>query len=440
MLRQILRITLILILAAGMLLLAAWIFIPDQVIQAGERCHLPALSSLQTATQPHEIRLYGTLEASTFHAMSQIQGRVTQVLVEQGDWVEQDQPLIQLDPTDAQAQIAAAQDALQAAQAARDAVAAPPSPEIRQVAESAVQAAQTELENARRQLAHAQDMLENPINLTSQIRQTAALIPVAQAQADAAQASIKQLDVLIQDAQADGSRQGKYRVQILQAQKQAAQANLDAANARIQGLRRTLALLKQIQANPLALQAQVHQAQAQVKVAEAALQVAKAERDLRTAPPQPEAVAVAEADVAQAQAALDLARWQAEQLTITAPAAGRVQTRLIHPGEIASPGQPLLTLADTRIMEVWVYVAAEDLHRVHLGDTLTVEVLALPDHPFLGQVFYIAPEAQFRPTNVLNPDDRGDMVFLVKLHLDNSDGILKPGMPADVILPLADTP
>ncbi len=116
-----------------------------------------------------------------------------------------------------------------------------------------------------------------------------------------------------------------------------------------------------------------------------------------------------------------------------------MQAKLIEKGETVTPGKPLITLADTRQMEVWVYVAAGDLHRIRLGDTLPVEVLALPDELFQAQVFYIAPEAQFRPTNVLNPDDRGDMVFQVKLQLDNQDGRLKPGMPADVLLP-TDTP
>ena len=185
---------------------------------------------------------------------------------------------------------------------------------------------------------------------------------------------------------------------------------------------------------PLALEANVHQAEDQVRLAKMALAVAEAERDAKTAPPQPEAVAVADADVQKAQAALNLARWQEQRLIITAPISGRVQAKLLETGEIAQPGQPLLDIANTDSIEVWAYISQQDLHRVHLNDRLPVEVIAIPGEQFQGRVFFIAPQAQFRPNNVLNPDDRGDIVFQIKLSLDNSDGRLKPGMPADVIL------
>jgi len=291
------------------------------------------------------------------------------------------------------------------------------------------------VENARRTLAQARAMLEDPQAIQTQIDQTAALIPVARAQVEAAQANEDQILALIEDAKTDGSMQGKYRVRILQEQKAAAEAEMAAAQARLNGLYRTLALLKKMREEPLALEANVHQAQGQVALAQAALKVAEADRDARIAPPQPEAVAVADAGVQKAQAALDLARWQEDKLVITAPISGRVQTKMLETGEVVQPGLSLFTLTDTSEMEVWAYVSGQDLHRVHLNDRLPVEVIAIPGKQFQSQVFFIATEAQFRPSNVLNPDDRGDMVFLVKLHLPNSDGLFKPGMPADVILP-----
>ncbi len=427
---------------AALLFLVALFLIPNQVQSIWQAWNLPETPLQQMQTRlglmepaSKEIRLYGTLEARTIHAMSELEGRAIEVLIDEGDWVEQGALLIRLEPTDIQAQVIAAEEALKAAEAAREAAAAPPSPETKALAESNVAKARIDLDNAQRTLSHAQKVLANPLTLEAQINQTAALIPVAQAQVDAARASVRQMEVLIADAQGDGSRQGQYRLQILKEQKAAAEASLEAAQARVEGLRQTLALLKEMRANPLNLQAQVHQAEMAVAVAEAALQVAEAERDAQIAPPQPEAVAVAEARVQQAKAALDLVLWKQDRLTIVAPASGRVQAKLIAEGETVMPGKALITLADTRQLEVWVYVASQDLHRIHVGDTLPVEVIALPDETFEAQVFYIAPEAQFRPTNVLNPDDRGDMVFLVKLLLDNEDGRLKPGMPADVLLP-----
>ncbi len=429
-----------LLIAAIILFVAGLILLPDQMESLWRQADLPeaSLSQIKTLTghaaEPQEARLYGTLEAHVTHVMSEINGRAVRVLVEEGETVAAGQPLVYLDPSDTQAQIAAAEEAVAASRAARDATAAPPDETIAALAQETVNAARTEVANARRDLEQAQDMLANPLALDAQIDQTAAMIPVAQAGIDAAKASVKQIQVLIDDAQKDGSREGKYKVRILQEQKAAAEEEQNAVQARLNGLHRTLALLKKMREVPLALEANVHQAEDQVRLAKMALAVAEAERDAKTAPPQPEAVAVADADVQKAQAALNLARWQEQRLIITAPISGRVQAKLLETGEIAQPGQPLLDIANTDSIEVWAYISQQDLHRVHLNDRLPVEVIAIPGEQFQGRVFFIAPQAQFRPNNVLNPDDRGDIVFQIKLSLDNSDGRLKPGMPADVIL------
>jgi HlyD family secretion protein len=222
---------------------------------------------------------------------------------------------------------------------------------------------------------------------------------------------------------------------MLEEQKLAAEEILKAAQSRLDGLYMTLSLLKEMRSKPLTLIVNVHRAEDQVSLARAALKVAEAERNASTAPPSPEEVALAEASIQKAEAALAIARWQEDRLLITSPIAGRIQAQMIKSGEVVQAGKPLLRIADTSRMEVWAYVPQEDLHTVSLGARFPVEVIAIPDQRFEGEVFFIASEAQFRPNNVLNPDDRGDMVFLFKLWLDNTDGVLKPGMPADVILP-----
>jgi len=436
-----LSLLILILVTAAALLIAAMFLIPDRVERAWRQAGLPnaPLARLEAlagqVTAPQETRLYGTLESRAITAMSELNGRAQAVLVDNGESVTAGQPLIRLNPTDVQAQIAAAEEAVTAAGAARDAVAAPPDITVQALADRAVAAAETDVSNAQRSLEQARDMLENPLALDAQINQTAALIPIAKANVDASAAAIKQAEVLIADAKTDGSRQGKYKVRTLEEQKAAAEEEKNAAQARLDGLYRTLAKLKAMRADPIALEAAVHQAESQVKLAQAALKVAKAQRDAQIAPPQPEAVAVAEADVQKAQAALAMARWQADRLVITAPASGLVQSKLIETGEIVQPGLPLLRISDSQKIEVWAYVAQQDLNQVHLNDRLPVEVLAIPGKQFTGEVFFIASEAQFRPNNVLNPDDRSDMVFLIKLHLDNEDDEFKPGMPADVILP-----
>ena len=422
---------------------AALIFIPDRVEQVWGQAGLPrepldralALSGRAPLAPSDSLRLYGVFEADTTHAMSELSGRATAVLVEEGEMVEAGEPLVTLDPTQVQAEIVAAEEAVASARAARDAVASGPSESAIAVADSAVAGAETKLANAQRTLAQAQSDLEDPQAITTQIDRTRALIPAARAAIDRAKASVSQADVLLQQARTDGSREGQFQQQIYAKQKAAAEAEVEAAQARLKGLQRTLTLLQAMKKNPLALQAQVRQAEQGVKLAEAELSVARAQRQQTAAPPSDEAVAVADAGVQKAEAALALARWKSEHLTVSAPASGRVQHRMVEPGETVGPGAVLFTIADVDEMVVRVYVAEQDLHRIQVGEKVTVETPLLPGRQLQATVSYIAPEAQFRPNNVLNPDDRGDMVFLVKLRLPNNDGALKPGMPADVFLP-----
>jgi len=433
----------ILLILTIILLIAAFLLAPDQFDQAWRQVGLPtavlsqarALAGQTPLETPSALRLYGVLEATETHAMSEIPGRVTAVLVEEGEMVGAGARLVELDATQVEAEIAAANQALETARAVRDAAAAPPDETVVAVADSAVTAAETRLANAQRTLAQAQTDLDEPLALDAQINQTVALLPAAQAGIDRAQANVSQIDVLLEQARTDGSREGKFTASMLEKRKVAAAAEVEAAQARLQGLRRTLTLLRGMKKEPIALEAQVHQAEQGVKLAEAALAVTRAERDVAAEPPAPATIAVAEAQVQKAEAALALAQWRAERLQVVAPASGRVLNRLIEPGETISPGQPLFTIAALDVMELRVYVAERDLHRIQVGDDLSVQTPLLPGQTLTATIFYIAPEAQFRPNNVLNPDDRGDMVFLVKLRLPNPDGVLKPGMPADVLLP-----
>ena len=142
---------------------------------------------------------------------------------------------------------------------------------------------------------------------------------------------------------------------------------------------------------------------------------------------------MAAAAVQRAEAALAVAGWPLQHNQVLAPAAGRVQARLIEPGETVATGAALFALADAAVLDVRVYVAQQDLPRLALGDVARVET---PDRGQVeATVNFIAGEAQFRPTNLLDPEERGNIVFLVRLRLPNPDGALKAGMPVEILLP-----
>jgi HlyD family secretion protein len=443
--RRILSLFSLLLFVIVLTAVAGFFLLPESFDAIWQQSGLPAapLTSARALVNPQDspadgaTRLYGVLEAGQTYAMSELAGRAKVVLVTEGQQIAAGQPLLELDPSAVEAEVAAAEQGLRTAQATRAAAAAPPAQALVALAASAVAAAQTQLASARRSLAQAEGNLQQPLELQAEINRARSQMPVAEAAVKQAEAGVARVNVLLENAGGDGSREGQFTRQMLERQAAAARANVEAAQAQLDGLRRAVALLQQLRANPLALQAQVHAAEHQVRLAEAALALAEAEAKAAAEPPSPEAVAVAEAQVEAAAAALALARWQADRLTVVAPTAGRVEQRLVEPGETVEAGRPLISIADTAALKARVYVALADLGRVQVGQSLAVEVILAAEERRRADatVTYIAPEAQFRPANILNPDDRGDMVFLVELSIPNPDGALKAGMPVDVILP-----
>lgn len=131
-----------------------------------------------------------------------------------------------------------------------------------------------------------------------------------------------------------------------------------------------------------------------------------------------------------AKARLALAEKAVADCTVTAPIGGVVTTRAREAGEYVTPGAPLVTIS--RLDEVWlsIYIPADRLGRVTLGQPAWVRVDGNPKR-YEGRVTFIASEAEFTPKNVQTPEERVKLVYRVKITLPNPDGLFKPGMPAD---------
>lgn len=117
---------------------------------------------------------------------------------------------------------------------------------------------------------------------------------------------------------------------------------------------------------------------------------------------------------------------------IRTPIAGTVLYRSVEPGEFASPGAPLVTVADLDRMTLTVYVPEDRYGQIMLGASYPVTVDSYPTEVFTGTVSHIADRAEFTPRNVQTTDSRKTTVFAIKLALAQNGGKLKPGMPADV--------
>ena len=142
-------------------------------------------------------------------------------------------------------------------------------------------------------------------------------------------------------------------------------------------------------------------------------------------------IAAARAVVAEARAAVVLAERRLEQTRLVSPLDGVVLHKNMEVGETAVPGQSILTLMDPRDLWLRAYVPETEMARVKLGQGATLSVDAFPGRVFQGIVSEVASEAEFTPKNVQTKKERVNLVFRVKIAVQNPDGTLKPGLPAD---------
>jgi HlyD family secretion protein len=147
-----------------------------------------------------------------------------------------------------------------------------------------------------------------------------------------------------------------------------------------------------------------------------------------------EDIAGAQAQLSASRAQLQLLRHQISLGTLTAPADAVVRSRLLEPGDMASPQRPVFALALTRPKWVRVYVSETDLGRVRPGMAAQVATDSNPGQPIAGQVGYISSVAEFTPKNVETPELRTSLVYEVRVLVDDPQGTLRLGQPATVRL------
>ena len=117
------------------------------------------------------------------------------------------------------------------------------------------------------------------------------------------------------------------------------------------------------------------------------------------------------------------------------PIDGRVLTRTVERGERVEPGTPLFTLVDLDRLYVKIYVPEPSIGKVALGQEARVSVDAYPGRAFPARVSRVSQEAEFTPKNVETREERVKLVFAVEVSLlENPQGVLKPGMPADAVI------
>ena len=357
---------------------------------------------------------------------------IVEVLVEEGQGIEEGDVLARLDTASLEWQIARMQASLDTAQARLVQAQKPTGEEDLASAQAALDSASANYEKVQQgaseeDLASAQAALDSAEASYQKVKAgpTKAELAAAKAQLDSALAAVAQAQASydrIKDRPDVALRPESLNLQNATITLEQAQANYDgladrptkselaAARAQVAQAEATLATL---QGRPTASE-----------LASAAVQVAQAEATLAQlqARPNPEDVAVLEAQVNEATIALAQTTSQLEDAVITAPFAGTILAVQVQEGEWASPGAPAIVLAsESLILEL--NVDEVDVAGLAEGQVAHLRFSALKDAEVEGTVSFVAPSS----TNV-----GGAVAYAVEIRFDPGDYPVRLGMTADV--------
>jgi HlyD family secretion protein len=223
-----------------------------------------------------------------------------------------------------------------------------------------------------------------------------------------------------------------------------ARANVTSAEADVVNVRRQYDRLKKLASVRLSDQTEVRavsqedvdNSKAALAVAEAKLIVQQKALDLALLGPRREEVDEAEHRFKGNKAQLEMLKQQLIDAKLLAPVNAVVRTRLMEPGEMASPQKPVFSLAIISPKWVRAYVSEPDLGKVQEGMNAYVVVDSFPGRRFEGWIGFISPVAEFTPKAVQTQELRTSLVYEVRVFVTDPENGLRLGMPATVHLPL----
>jgi HlyD family secretion protein len=142
----------------------------------------------------------------------------------------------------------------------------------------------------------------------------------------------------------------------------------------------------------------------------------------------------AEAMVEQAESVIALLKEKLSHCVVDAPADGVVINKLVEKGEIIGPGGVMAIVGKMARVKVKGYVAEEELGFIKIGQNVSIFIDSEPTRPIPGKVTFIASQAEFTPKNIQTQQERIKTMYEIRVTVDNSDGKLKAGMPADIVM------
>lgn len=126
---------------------------------------------------------------------------------------------------------------------------------------------------------------------------------------------------------------------------------------------------------------------------------------------------------------------QIEKSTVKSPLTGTVLVKYAETGEFATPGKPLIKVANLDDIYLRGYFTVSQLAYIKLGQKVTViaDFGGDEQYEYPGTITWIAQESEFTPKSIQTRDSRANLVYAVKISVKN-DGRLKLGQYGEVRL------
>jgi multidrug resistance efflux pump len=229
--------------------------------------------------------------------------------------------------------------------------------------------------------------------VTLDTREAEATVAQAEASLEAAKARLKQVKATAEET--------------VQSQIQQTKANMELAEA-------DLKRFQDLQERNFISRQQLDEARTKYNVALAAYNLALNSLNQRT---WENDIALAEAQVNQAKATLELNKAQLANLIILSPMNGGITKRFVDPGTMVKDTTPILTLMDLSEMKMVVNVIEKEFIHLQKGQAVKITVTAFPDRVFTGRIEIITPalELQSRTAEI-------------QISIPNPGLVMKPGM------------
>jgi HlyD family secretion protein len=263
-------------------------------------------------------------------------------------------------------------------------------------------------------------------------RTTELSIDRARAEQRAAEA---QLRLLQAGSRPEDVRQAEAQTQAARDDVQAARAELTAAEADLQRFESLLAANAGSRKQRDDALARRDVARERVQATESRVRAAEQGVVRLRAGARPQEIDAATARVAMAVAQVATAEELLKDAALVSPTRGVISEKLAEVGEVVAPRVPVLVITDLDHAWADVFVPEPAIPRIRIGQSATLFTDA-GGSGMPGTVTFISPKAEFTPRNVQTAEERSKLVYRVRVTVDNTQGILKAGMPVEAEIPL----